>query len=277
MASYFDCHAHINSPSFSKEAISDLVKKAQEKNVKGIISVTETYEDCLDVLNVVMQYPNIILPGLGLHPIQPLVDENGQRLDKGGRSSTLDEVYPILDLIKEHKDEIVCIGEVGLDYSPQFLKNVEEEKEIQKQIFQKQIELANEYNIPLNVHSRSAGHYAIETLISKNAKNVLLHAFDGKPGYALKGLQAGYYFSIPPSIRRSPQKQKLVKNLPLDRIILETDSPALSPEKNTINESSNVVISCEEIAKIKGISVEEVARITNENAIKLFPKLKNLI
>jgi len=116
MISYFDCHAHINSPSFSKEAISDLVKKAQKTHVKGIISVTETYEDCLDVLNVVKQYPNFILPGLGLHPIQPLVDENGQRLDKGGRSSTLDEVYPILDLIKKYKDEIVCIGEVGLVY-----------------------------------------------------------------------------------------------------------------------------------------------------------------
>lgn len=277
MSIYFDCHAHINSPSFSKEAISVLIKKAQEKNVKGIISVAETYEDCLDVLNVTKQYPTIILPGLGLHPIQPLVDENGQRLDKGGRSSSLEEVYPVLELIKEHKDELACIGEVGLDFSPQFLKNVEEEKEIQKQIFEKQIELANEFNLPLNVHSRSAGHYAIETLVGKNAKNVLLHAFDGKPGYALKGLQAGYYFSIPPSIKRSLQKQKLVKTVPLDRIILETDSPALSPEKNTINEPSNILISCEEIAKIKGVSVEEVARITTENAIKLFPKLKNLM
>ncbi|ORX65448.1 Mg-dependent DNase [Anaeromyces robustus] len=274
---FFDCHAHINSPSFSKENIEIIVNKAKEKNVKGIISVAETYEDCLDVLNVAKQYSKIILPGIGLHPIQPLVDENGQRLDKGGRSSTLDEVYPVLDLIKEHQKEIVCIGEVGLDYSPQFLKNVEEEKIIQKQIFEKQIELANELNIPLNVHSRSAGHYAIETLIEKNAKNVVLHAFDGKPGYAQKGLQAGFYFSIPPSIKRSPQKQKLVNILPLDRILLETDSPALSPEKNTINEPSNVIISCEEIARIKNISIEEVARITNENALKLFPKLKNII
>ncbi|ORX56522.1 putative deoxyribonuclease TATDN3-like protein [Piromyces finnis] len=277
MITYFDCHAHINSPSFSKEAISNLIKKAQEKHIKGIISVTETYEDCIDVLNVAKQYPNILLPGLGLHPIQPLIDENGKRLDKGGRSSTLDEVYPILDLIKKHKEEIVCIGEVGLDYSPQFLKNVEEEKKIQKEIFEKQIDLANEYNIPLNVHSRSAGHYAIETLINKNAKNVLLHAFDGKSGYVLKGLEAGYYFSIPPSIKRSPQKQKLVKILPLDRIILETDSPALSHEKGAINESSNVIISCEEIAKIKGISVEDVMKITYENSLKLFPKLKSLI
>lgn len=276
MASFFDCHAHINSPSFSKEDIEIIIKNAEEKKVKGIISVTETYEDCLDVLDVAKKY-SIIIPGIGLHPIQPLVDENGQRLSKGGRTSTLEEVYPVLELIKKYKDEIACIGEVGLDFSPQFLNKVEEEKEIQKQIFEKQIELANEFNIPLNVHSRSAGHYAIETLIEKNAKNVLLHAFDGKPGYALKGIQAGYYFSIPPSIRRSPQKQKLVKILPLDRIILETDSPALSPEKDTINEPCNVAISCEEIAKIKGISVEEVSKITTENALKLFPKLKELM
>lgn len=106
---------------------------------------------------------------------------------------------------------------------------------------------------------------------------MLLHAFDGKASAALEGVQCGYFFSIPPSIVRSQQKNKLIEALPLDHVLLESDSPALGPDKNVRNEPCNVRIACEYIAKAKKLDVATVAKITSENALKLFPKVQELM
>jgi TatD DNase family protein len=145
-------------------------------------------------------------------------------------------------------------------------------REVQREIFLKFIRLAERLDLPLNVHSRSAGREAIRFLREASARRVLLHAFDGKAASALEGVEAGYCFSIPPSILRSPQKQKLVRRLPLDRLLLETDSPVLGPDPKLRNEPKNVLIACRAVSEIKGVAAEEVAEVTTENAKALFPK-----
>jgi TatD DNase family protein len=175
----------------------------------------------------------------------------------------------MVSFIRAHRDRLVGIGEVGLDH---WVVKEAEEWEIQEQTFVKFIALSKELDLPLNVHSRSAGRHTVRFLQEQGAQKVLMHAFDGKASAAMEGIEAGYYFSIPPSVVRSQQKQKLIRHLPLDRLLLETDSPVLGPDPACRNEPKNVVISCQAIALAKDVSVEEVARVTSENARRLFPK-----
>jgi TatD DNase family protein len=143
---------------------------------------------------------------------------------------------------------------------------------VQRRILARFVTLAGELDLPLNVHSRSAGRATIQFLRDHGARRVLLHAFDGKASSAQEGLAAGYYFSIPPSVVRSEQKQKLVRALPLDRLLLETDSPVLGPDPAQRNEPANAAVACRIIAKLKGVPAEEVARVTTANARALFPR-----
>jgi TatD DNase family protein len=144
------------------------------------------------------------------------------------------------------------------------------EQEIQREIFLRFVRLSIETGLPLNVHSRSAGRATIELLLQAGATGVLLHAFDGRAATAQPAVEAGYFFSVPPSIVRSPQKQKLVRRLPLERLLVETDSPVLGPEPGVRNEPANVTISVSAIAQLKSVSEEEVLEAVEENQRRLF-------
>ncbi|XP_029890583.1 putative deoxyribonuclease TATDN3 isoform X2 [Aquila chrysaetos chrysaetos] len=262
-----DCHCHLAAPCFQTD-VAAVVRAAEQAPVSALVVVSEQAGEFRSVVALSERFPGFVVPCLGVHPVQEVSPEEQ-------RSVTLKDLDAALPLIELYKDKLVGIGEVGLDFTPRFA-STDEQKEGQRQVLIKQIELARRLDLPLNVHSRSAGRPTINLLKEQGATKVLLHAFDGKPSVAMEGVKAGYFFSIPPSIIRSEQ-QKLVKLLPLESMCLETDSPALGPEKQVRNEPKNIYVAAEYIAKIKGIPVEEVIEVTTQNALKVFPKLRNFL
>jgi TatD DNase family protein len=246
-----DAHAHMNAEAFEDD-LPAVLAAAESAGVRAILAVSETVADARLNLELADRHP-IIRPCAGLHPT--VVD--------------LDAAEAMVALIRAHRDRLTAIGEVGLDY---WIVQEPERQTIQRVIFGRFIGLSNELDLPLNVHSRSAGRHVIAFLREHGAMQVLLHAFDGKASAAMVGVELGYYFSIPPSIVRSPQKQKLVRHLPLERLLLESDAPVLGPDPAARNEPKNVRLACDAIAQIKALSAKEVARITTENARRLFPR-----
>ncbi|XP_065257039.1 putative deoxyribonuclease TATDN3 isoform X1 [Emys orbicularis] len=263
-----DCHCHLAAPDFEGD-IEDVLEEAKKAKVLALVAVAEHSGEFEKIIQLSERYPGFVLPCLGVHPVQGIPPEEQC-------SVTLKDLDAALPLIELYKDRLLAVGEVGLDFTPRFA-STDEQKQEQRQVLIKQIQLAKRLDLPLNVHSRSAGRPTINLLKEQGAERVLLHAFDGRPSVAMEGVKAGYFFSIPPSIIRSEQKQKLVKQLPLECMCLETDSPALGPEKQVRNEPKNIFIAAEYIAKMKGIPVEEVIEVTTQNALKLFPKLQKFL
>ena len=246
-----DAHAHLHAEAFRND-LPAVLAAAEMAGVRAILAVSETVADARMNLELADRHP-IIRPCAGLHPT--VVD--------------IEAAEAMVGLIRAHRDRLAAIDEVGLDY---WIVQEPERQEIQRQILRRFIGLSSELELPLNVHSRSAGRHTIAFLKEHGAKQVLLHAFDGRASGAMAGVELDYYFSIPPSIVRSPQKQKLVRHLPLDRLLLESDAPVLGPEPTARNEPKNVRLACEAIAQIKALPVTDVARVTTENARCLFPR-----
>lgn len=250
MSGLVDTHTHLCDPAFADD-LPEVLERARTANVRAIVVVGETLEDAERNLALARAHPDLLRPAAGQFPT---------RLDAA-------EADQILELIRADPSPWVGIGEVGLDY---WKVQDEEGRELQRELFGRFIDEAVERDLPLNVHSRSAGRPTIELLLEKGARKVHLHAFDGRAAKAELAVEAGYYFSVPPSIVRSVQKQKLVRRLPLSCLMLETDSPVLGPEPDERNEPANVRISAAAIAEIKDVTLEEVFETTSRNAARLY-------
>ncbi|KAM6961148.1 putative deoxyribonuclease TATDN3 [Aplochiton taeniatus] len=267
MYGLIDCHCHISAGDFDKD-IDYVIESSKKAGLLALLAVAEHSGEFEKIIELSKRFPGFIFPCLGVHPVQGIPPE----LQRGVSLQDLDSALP---LINKYKDHLVAIGEVGLDFTPRFVSN-DTDKDCQREVLIRQAAVAKLLDLPLNVHSRSAGRPTIHLLKEQGVEKALLHAFDGKPSVAMEGVRAGYFFSIPPSIIRSEQ-QKLVKQLPLESICLETDSPALGPEKQVRNEPKNISICAEYISKIKGVPLETVVEVTTKNALRLFPKLKSAI
>jgi TatD DNase family protein len=251
-----DTHTHLCDPVFNRDR-NAVLKKAQSAGLAAIVAVSENLSDAAKNLELTDQY-SLVRAAAGLHPTH---------LD-------LEQAQEICTFIRAERSRLVAIGEVGLDY---WTAKDESERQLQRDIFNMFIDLSLELDLPLNVHSRSAGRHAIALLLERGATRVQLHAFDGKASSALPAVEAGYFFSIPPSVTRSPQKQKLVKRLPLSCLMIETDSPVLGPSREERNEPANAVLSVNAIAELKNINKAKVIEEAYKNTCQLYEALRAVL
>lgn len=245
-----DTHAHLCDSVFDDDRAA-VLERARRAGVGAVIAVGETLAEAEINLELAARYGDIVQPAAGLFPTI---------LDRRHAES-------LASWIRHHRDHLVAIGEVGLD---RWKVQDEADRQLQRQIFGLFIELAIELDLPLNIHSRAAGRQTIEMLLERRASRVQLHAFDGRAARAEPALEAGYFFSVPPSIVRSPQKQKLIRRLPLGCLLLETDSPVLGSDPAVRNEPANVRESLRAIAEIKGLPLPEVAAALTDNTLRLY-------
>ncbi len=241
-----DSHAHVISEYYN---IKEIIKELREKKVLKVINCATNKIDILEIINLSNEYPNYLLPAIGFHP--ECVDEFD---------------YEFLEnKIKENK--IYAIGEIGLDYYW-----VKDNKEKQKEIFKKQIELAKKYNLPVIVHSRESIQDCFDILKENKVRGVI-HCFTGSYEMAKEFIKIGFKIGIGGVLTFKNSKLfEVVKKIDIKDILLETDSPYMTPEpyRGKQNNPSNVFYVAKKIAEIKELSIEEVIKITTNNCIQFF-------
>ncbi len=248
-----DTHTHINY--LEKIAEEDAVRNATENGVSKIL-VPGASPDDIDVIPALVKKYENVYGMLGIHP-EDAKNWNDEILDK------------IRNNVKNN-DKIIAIGEIGLDYYWD-----KKHKEEQKDIFIKQIKLANELGLPISVHDRDAHKDCFDILkeYNKNSK-VVLHCFSGSVEFARECLKEGWYIAIGGVVtfNSAIKIKEAAKEVPLDRLLLETDAPYLTPVpfRGKENQPAYVKYVAEEIAKLRNISFDEVAESTTANAEKIF-------
>ena len=240
-----DVHCHVDSEMYSDEERYKVIHHAIKKRIK-MITVPLSTSERERALKLKEEFGPWIEIVTGSHPL------------------TEEDVEEVINFIIKHQDIIVGIGEIGLDFKPP--NNNFETMERQVKKFERFIKLAMELDKPIVVHSRSAGRQSLDVLMKNGAERVLMHAFSGNVKYVRRGVQAGYYFSVPPTSYKNVQKINLIKAVPIEQLMLETDSPVLSPLPDTVNEPSNVLLSALIVSMIKEMDVKEIIDVTYKNA-----------
>ena len=256
---FFDSHSHYNDEKFDEDR-EKIIKDTYESGITKFVCAGYNIESSLFSLELSKKY-DFIYSICGISPND--IPQSEEELWK--------DIAKITEIVKENKSKkLVAIGEIGLDYYWN-----KENKELQKEAFEKQIDLANELELPIVIHSRDASVDTIEMIRThKVNKAGIFHCFQPKQEMVRQALELGYYISFagPITFKNSRNAPDVIKMVPLDRILIETDSPYLTPEPNRgkRNDCRNVKYVAQKIAELKNVPIEEIAKITYDNAKRIF-------
>ena len=246
-----DTHCHIFNEYY--DDIDEIIENARNNNVGLIIVNGVDRKSNEEVLELVKKY-DIVYGAIGIQP-EEIDDYNNDNLD----------------FIKKHinDDKIVAVGEIGLDY------HYDIDKDLQKELFKKQLDIAKEYNKPVIIHSRDCIQETYDILKDFGVKGIM-HCYSGSLEMAREFNKIGFLLGIGgvSTFRNASRLIDVIENVSLEYIVLETDSPYLSPEpfRGRRNEPANIAIILKKICDIKGVDYDAAARITTSNVFRLFDK-----
>lgn len=246
-----DTHAHLSYPDFADD-LPALIERATAAGVERIVGISTTLDDARQTVDLTRRYDGVFA-AVGLHPGEiPNV--------------SLCDMKELAALASEPK--VVAIGETGLDYY-----RGREQEQAQKDLFWAQLELAKERDLPVVIHNRAADEDCLAILRESKPRGVM-HCFSGDENFAFACLEIGLHLSFTGilTFKNASALREVAKKVPLDKIMLETDAPYLAPvpHRGKRNEPAFVPHIAEMLAQLKGVTVEEVARVTTANADRLF-------
>ena len=254
---FFDSHAHLDDEKFNEDR-EELIEKIKQDGIGKLVSAGYNIESSKKSIELSKKY-DFIYSTCGVSP--------------NDIPQTEEKLWKMLDEIKEigkQNKKIVAIGEIGLDYYWNKQNN-----EMQKKAFIEQIKIANSLNLPIQIHTREAFMDTLEILKQNPvSKKGIFHCCPLNRELVKEGLKLGYYISFagPITFKNSKNANEIIKMVPNDKILIETDSPYLSPEplRGKRNDSRNVKFIAQKIAEVKELKIEEIADITYQNAKNIF-------
>ncbi|MDS9473304.1 TatD family hydrolase [Sporosarcina pasteurii] len=251
---FIDTHVHLNADQY-EEDVEEVIERALEAGVSKMVVIRFDRKTIRKAMELTERYP-FIYAVVGWHPVDAV--------------DCTEEDLEWIESLAAHP-KVVGIGEMGLDYywdkSP---------KEVQQKLFRRQIQLAKKVNLPIVIHNRDATADVVRILKEEEAEQVggIMHCFSGSVEIAKECITMNFLISLggPVTFKNAKGPKQVAKEIPLNKLLIETDAPYLTPHphRGKRNEPVYVTLVAEEIAKLKEVSIEEVASITTENALKLF-------
>ena len=250
----FDSHAHYDDAQFDEDRM-DVLSHLKDAGVAKVVNISNGWDDLLKTLELIKQVP-FLYGTVGIHPCK-VSELNDARMEQ------------MRDFCSG--DKIVAVGEIGLDYYW-----MSDPKEVQKEWFIRQLRLAKEVNLPVVIHSRDASQDTFDIMKAEHAGTTggVIHCYSGSVEMAREYVKMGYFLGIGGVVtfKNSKTLKKVAAEIPLEHIVIETDCPYLAPTpyRGKRNSSAYLPMVVEEIARLRGISPEEVERVTYENAMRLY-------
>jgi TatD DNase family protein len=244
----YDTHAHL------AEIQDDIVERAKAEGLRGVIAVSSTAATCEATLRLRERHPGFIHAALGVHPTE-FFNEDLNRA---------------IEVIRANRVRCVAVGEIGLDYWHKLIRKDKAQKGRQTEYYIRQLTAAMELDLPVSIHSRGAWRDCLYLALKHGPGRGVFHWYSGPLDILDDIIDAGYFVSCTPALEGSPELRAAMKRSPLERILVETDSPVWIKNLIRPSEPADVKLTIKHLAELKGLPREDVEAATAKNAELLF-------